>query len=191
MKSRVGFWKKLLKYRFLIMLVLVVLYGFGRKNWYVSWSKEVIVEPDNLDYFEKYGPIAVRQMKIHGIPASIILAQGYLESGGGLGRLALNTNNHFGLKCFSKSCAKGHCINYEDDSHKDFFLIFERPELSYEEHSRFLKKDRYKSLFLLDSNDFEGWAKGLKRSGYATDPRYDQKLIQLIKRFQLDRFDHY
>jgi len=189
MKKRSGFWTKILNHKFLIILVLIILYGFGRKNWYLTWSNSTEIKIEETDYFEKYGDIAIRQMKSHGIPASIILAQGFLESSGGQSQLAAKTNNHFGLKCFSRTCQKGHCTNFEDDSHKDFFLIFDHPESSYEEHSQFLKKDRYKKLFSLKKGDYQAWAKGLKKAGYATDPTYDIKLIRLIQIYNLDRFD--
>ncbi|MEY2905389.1 MAG: hypothetical protein RJA52_1405 [Bacteroidota bacterium] len=191
MKKRGRFWRNVLNHRFLIIFILVVLYGFGRKNWFLSWSGSEFTNAENIDYFEKYQSIAIRQMKTHGIPASIILAQGYLESNGGQSELALMTNNHFGLKCYSKTCEKGHCTNFEDDSHKDFFLIFENPESSYEEHSQFLKKERYQPLFSIQKGDYKSWAKGLKKAGYATDPGYDIKLIRLIENYKLNKYDSF
>ena len=146
-------------------------------------------EKEQLAYVAEYGKIAVDQMKEHGIPASIPLAQGLLESGIGKSTLALRNNNHFGLKCFSKSCKKGHCSNHSDDHHKDFFRIFSSPEESYLAHSQLLGKDRYRSLFNLDPKDYQGWARGLSKAGYATDPKYADKLIRTIENLRLDRLD--
>lgn len=140
-------------------------------------------------YIEKYWSVAVNEMKKTGIPASITLAQGLLESNAGESRLAVHNNNHFGIKCFSKTCKRGHCSNFEDDSHKDFFRIYPTPEASFEAHSHFLKKDRYKGLFKFSSKDYSSWAHGLKKAGYATDPYYGEKLINLIEDLKLHRFD--
>ncbi|WP_104419086.1 glycoside hydrolase family 73 protein [Neolewinella xylanilytica] len=146
-------------------------------------------EREQLNYVAQYGNIAVSQMEDHGIPASITLAQGILESGIGKSTLALRNNNHFGLKCFSKQCKKGHCSNHSDDHHKDFFRIFSSPEESYLAHSQLLQKDRYRPLFSLDSKDYRGWARGLSKAGYATDPKYADKLIRTIENLQLYRLD--
>jgi len=146
-------------------------------------------ELDQLAYVNEYGPIALRQMKEEGIPASITLAQGLLESGVGKSTLATRNNNHFGLKCFSKKCAKGHCSNHSDDHHKDFFRIFDTPEASYAAHGALLQKSRYKKLFQLECTDYRGWARELSRAGYATDPKYADKLIAMIERLQLHRYD--
>lgn len=140
-------------------------------------------------YIEKYWSVAVNEMKKSGIPASITLAQGLLESNAGESRLAVHNNNHFGIKCFSRTCKRGHCSNFEDDSHKDFFRIYASPEASFEAHSHFLKKDRYKGLFKFGSKDYTSWAHGLKKAGYATDPYYGEKLVNLIEDLKLHRFD--
>lgn len=140
-------------------------------------------------YVSKYANIAIKEMEEHGVPASITLAQGLLESNIGESSLATRNNNHFGIKCFSRKCQKGHCSNFEDDSHKDFFRIFESAEASYRQHSQFLHKDRYKHLFDLDRSDYKGWAHGLKKAGYATDPRYAYKLIALIENLGLYEYD--
>ncbi len=142
-----------------------------------------------LDYVKQYQHIALAQMKSDGIPASITLAQGLLESGIGESTLATRNNNHFGLKCFSKSCSKGHCSNHSDDHHKDFFLNFQNPEESYRAHAKLLKKERYRGLFKLKRNDYRGWARGLSKAGYATDPQYADKLIRTIESLGLDRYD--
>lgn len=146
-------------------------------------------ELQQLEYVGQYHEIALRQMQQHGIPASITLAQGILESGVGRSTLATRNNNHFGLKCFSKTCSKGHCSNHSDDHHKDFFRIFRTPEESYLAHGELLMKDRYRKLFTLDRKDYRGWARGLSKAGYATDPKYADKLIHMIEALELHRFD--
>ncbi len=140
-------------------------------------------------YVQKYAHIAQAEMEKFGIPASITLAQGLLETNAGASPLVTTANNHFGIKCFSRSCSKGHCRNYSDDSHKDFFRIFPSAWASYRAHSTLLQKPRYRPLFELSSGDYKGWASGLKRAGYATDPNYAAKLINLIETLDLHRFD--
>jgi len=148
------------------------------------------VEAQREAYFRAYAPIAQAEMKEHGIPASITLAQGLLESGVGASRLASATNNHFGIKCFEKSCKPGHCVNFDDDHHKDFFRAYGSPLDSYRDHSRFLVgKKRYAKLFKLAPTDYKGWAHGLRAAGYATDPSYGSKLIRIIERYELDTYD--
>ncbi len=142
------------------------------------------------EYLEKFAPIATAEMRKFGIPASIILAQGLLESDAGQSKLARTTNNHFGIKCFSKKCAKGHCANFTDDSHKDFFVKYPSAWGSFRAHSTFLRSaGRYAALFELEKNDVDGWARGLSRAGYATDKRYSEKLLAIIAAFDLTRFD--
>lgn len=141
------------------------------------------------NYIKRFAPIAVQEMKEYGIPASITLAQGLLESNAGESRLAKDANNHFGIKCFSRSCEKGHCKNYTDDTHKDFFRIHTNVWESYRAHSLFLQRDRYKHLLKLKKTDYEAWAHGLKKAGYATDKRYAYKLIKIIETLKLHRFD--
>ncbi len=141
-------------------------------------------------YIRTYAPIAVEEMERSGIPASITLAQGLLESVAGTSRLATATNNHFGMKCFSKSCTAGHCRNFDDDHHKDFFRSYAHPRESYRAHSEFLQQgSRYASLFSFRQNDYRSWAKGLSKAGYATDPAYADKLISLIQRYELYGYD--
>ena len=130
------------------------------------------------------------EMDKYGIPASITLAQGLLESNVGESKLATRNNNHFGMKCFSKSCSKGHCSNFTDDSHKDFFRIYKSAWESFRAHSLLLKQSsRYQPLFQLKSNDYKGWARGLKKAGYATDPKYAEKIINLIEDLDLHQYD--
>ena len=140
-------------------------------------------------YVSRYVPVAKIEQNLYGIPTSITLAQGLLESDAGGSRLAKENNNHFGIKCFSKTCAKGHCKNFTDDTHKDFFLVHTSAWESYRKHSLFLQKPRYKHLLELDQTDYKGWAKGLRAAGYATDKRYADKLINLIEALDLHKYD--
>jgi flagellum-specific peptidoglycan hydrolase FlgJ len=141
-------------------------------------------------YVKRFATVAQTEMEKFGIPASITLAQGLLESNVGESKLAVENNNHFGIKCFSKSCKKGHCSNHSDDTHKDFFRKYNSAWESYRAHSQLLKQsERYRPLFNLKPTDYRGWAKGLKEAGYATDPTYAEKLISLIEELQLHRHD--
>lgn len=142
-----------------------------------------------LNYIEKYKNIAVDQMLRYRIPASITLAQGLLESGAGASSLAKEANNHFGIKC--GRTWTGPYILRDDDARNEKFRKYRSAEESYEDHSRFLKQARYSSLFQLSIKDYKGWAHGLKRCGYATNPRYGYLLIDLIERYNLSRFDSY
>ncbi len=141
-------------------------------------------------YVERFAPVAMAEMRKFGIPASIILAQGLLESNAGDSPLSRNANNHFGIKCFSKTCKKGHCANFTDDSHKDFFVKYGNAWGSFRAHSEMLKKSkRYQALFELDNTDYKNWALGLEKSGYATDRMYAEKLLSLIQSLGLHRYD--
>jgi len=141
-------------------------------------------------YIQRFASVAQSEMKKYGVPASIKLAQGLIESNAGESRLSQRNNNHFGMKCFSKNCKKGHCSNFTDDSHKDFFRTYKTAWESYRSHSLMLKESsRYRSLFKLRSNDYKGWAYGLKRAGYATDKRYAEKLIHIIQEMRLYEYD--
>ncbi|MEM1216305.1 MAG: glucosaminidase domain-containing protein [Bacteroidota bacterium] len=140
-------------------------------------------------YVKEFSSLAHEEMVAHGIPASITLAQGLLESNIGESRLARENRNHFGIKCFSKTCSKGHCSNFNDDHHKDFFRIYGSVKESYHAHSKLLQKSRYKGLYKLRKNDYRGWAHGLKKAGYATDPKYAEKLIRIIEDLELYQYD--
>lgn len=143
-----------------------------------------------LAYVERYVDIAKKEMEKYGIPASITLAQGLLESNAGESKLAKRNNNHFGMKCFSKTCKKGHCSNFTDDTHKDFFRKYKNSWDSYRAHSLLLKNGkRYQRLFQLDKDDYRGWSRGLKKAGYATDKYYAEKLINTIEDLQLYKYD--
>ena len=139
-------------------------------------------------YIKKFAPAAVKNMRFYRIPASITFAQGVLESGYGEGTLAKKANNHFGIKCHKGW--KGKSIRHDDDAKNECFRSYKNPLRSYRDHSLFLvDRDRYSSLFKLKRKDYKGWARGLKAAGYATDPKYAEKLISLIERFNLTRFD--
>jgi hypothetical protein len=140
------------------------------------------------NYVKRYKDIAVEEMNKFGIPASISLAQGIIESRCGESTLAKNNNNHFGIKCFKRKCKKGHCSNFTDDSHKDFFRKYDSPWESWREHSLLLSNPRFKELKNLGI-DYERWAKGLAAYGYATDDAYAEKLIETIERYGLDSLD--
>ena len=140
-------------------------------------------------YIRRFAKTAQSESAKYGMPASINMAQGLLESGAGKSRLATNNNNHFGVKCFSKKCAKGHCANFDDDHHKDFFHIYESAWESWRAHSELLQRKHYRHLKDLGATDYQSWAHGLKKAGYATDPRYAEKLIRIIETYGLDRLD--
>ncbi|WP_158962417.1 glucosaminidase domain-containing protein [Myroides fluvii] len=140
------------------------------------------------DYILQYKDIAKDNMSSYGIPASITLAQGVLESGSGQGTLSRNANNHFGIKCHKEW--DGPSVRHTDDAPDECFRKYDAPEESYRDHSQFLvSRSRYNDLFALDKDDYEGWAHGLKKAGYATDPKYANKLISLIERYTLDQYD--
>ena len=140
-------------------------------------------------YIKKFAPSAVEEMKKYGIPASITLAQGLLESNAGASKLAKMNKNHFGIKCFSRDCKPGHCANYTDDSHKDFFRKYASEKESYRAHSVFLQRSRYAHLKKLGKKNYKDWAHGLRKAGYATDKKYAPKLITLIETLKLHKYD--
>lgn len=139
------------------------------------------------EYIDRFKGISIAEMNQYGIPASITLAQGLLESGNGNGTLARVANNHFGIKC--NTDWKGKTILQDDDAKGECFRVYNTPEESFRDHSEFLKRKRYSSLFELDKDDYKGWAYGLKQAGYATNPKYAELLISLIERYQLDQYD--
>ena len=139
-------------------------------------------------YIDRYYPLAVREMHRAGVPASITLAQAILESGAGQSPLALQANNHFGLKCHSDWTGK--TFIKDDERANECFRAYPSVEDSYRAHSDFLRdRKHYQPLFALDPTDYKEWARGLRRAGYATDPSYANKLITLIEDFQLYRYD--
>lgn len=134
-----------------------------------------------LNYIEQYHTMAQEQQQLHNIPASITLAQGLLESAAGDSQLAVDANNHFGIKCHDWG---GEGIQYKGDCYRKYNDVAQ----SYHDHSMFLLRPRYKELYALDITDYKGWAEGLKRLGYAEDPQYAHKLISLIERYKLDKY---
>lgn len=141
-----------------------------------------------LKYIDDFKGIAKNNMVQYGIPASITLAQGILESGCGTGALSLKANNHFGIKCHKEWT--GPSVRHDDDSAQECFRKYEHASESYRDHSLFLtSRSRYDGLFSLPKDDYKAWARGLKAAGYATDPKYPDKLISLIERYQLNQYD--
>ncbi|MDD7318671.1 MAG: glucosaminidase domain-containing protein [Prevotella sp.] len=140
-----------------------------------------------LQYIDRYAGLAVEQMKLHGIPASITLAQGLIESGAGQSELARKGNNHFGIKCHGW---QGNTVYHDDDAAGECFRAYDNVRQSYEDHSMFLVRgSRYRNLFSLSTSDYRGWARGLKAAGYATNPSYAEILIRIIEQYCLYEYD--
>ncbi|MBN8702012.1 MAG: glucosaminidase domain-containing protein [Bacteroidetes bacterium] len=143
---------------------------------------------DAEQYIKNYKNDAIKEMKAHGIPASIILAQGLLESSYGKSKLAVNANNHFGIKCHNYWT--GEKFIQDDDAEDECFRKYKTVLESYSDHTAFLKtRQRYAFLFELKTTDYKGWAKGLSKAGYATDPKYSDKLINIIENYKLYQLD--
>ena len=154
----------------------------------MAFSQNTQKKKETLDYIDEYKDIAMTEMVKYKIPASITLAQGILESGNGKSRLAKQGNNHFGIKCHSDW--KGKTMRQNDDAPNECFRVYKNAEESYRDHSKFLKEStRYASLFDLKITDYKGWAKGLKKAGYATLPTYAAVLINLIETYDLQQYD--
>ena len=146
-------------------------------------AQQITVE----EYIETWKEVAVQQMIEHNIPASITMAQGILESGYGNSMLAVKGNNHFGIKCHEW---KGASLLKDDDKRNECFRKYENARASFDDHSAFLTgRSRYSFLFELDKTDYKAWAKGLKKAGYATNPRYPDLLIDLIEKHELYKLD--
>ena len=138
-------------------------------------------------YIDQYKDLAIAEMLKYNIPASITLAQGLLESGAGMSELARNGNNHFGIKCHDWTGARTY---HDDDANNECFRAYRDVYESYEDHSRFLaRQPRYRSLFRLKRTDYKGWAKGLKKCGYATSPTYAKQLIGIRELYKLHKYD--
>ena len=151
--------------------------AFGQIKWNQTYQQ----------YFNQYKDIAIEQMKRYNIPASITLAQGVFESGAGRSELAAKGNNHFGIKCNGWNGRKTY---HDDDEDNECFRAYDSAYESYEDHSKFLvNSPRYRQLFSLKKNDYKGWAKGLKAAGYATNPQYAYKLIEIIQLYKLYEYD--
>lgn len=152
--------------------------GFQGDNYSIKYTRN--------DYIEMWKLVALQKMYDHGIPASITLAQGILESGNGNSTLAREANNHFGIKCHGWD---GPGYYMDDDAKNECFRVYKTADESFEDHSQFLMKRRYEGLFSLKVTDYKGWAKGLKKAGYATNPKYANKLIDIIEESELNKLD--
>lgn len=139
------------------------------------------------EYIKAYKKIARKEMKRYGVPASITLAQGILESNSGNSILARKAHNHFGIKCTGEW--GGRTYYADDDKPNECFRRYKHAEASFRDHSEFLTRKRYSALFELERDDYEGWAKGLKKAGYATNPKYPQLLINVIEKHKLYKYD--
>jgi LysM repeat protein len=167
------------------MRIGFLLIGFFMTNLVMAQSSDKMTRSQ---YFEVYKDMAVHEMNRSGVPASITLAQGALESGDGNSTLARKANNHFGIKCHNDW--NGKKVYQDDDAKNECFRKYPSVEDSYRDHSEYLKaKSRYAFLFDLDITDYKGWARGLKKAGYATSSTYAQKLIEIIEAYDLDKYD--
>jgi flagellum-specific peptidoglycan hydrolase FlgJ len=161
----------------------------GNSEVLVATSKTKVTQQTIFDYVLQYKDIAMGNMKSYGIPASIILAQGILESGAGYGRLAASANNHFGIKCHKEWT--GEKVYHDDDALQECFRKYDKASESYRDHALFLtSRGRYSKLFSLPKGDYEAWARGLRAAGYATDPKYPEKLILYIEKYKLHQYDN-
>ncbi len=168
----------MIKYVLAAFSILIFTTGFAQRQY----TRE--------EYIQKYYPLAISEMERSGIPASIILAQGCWESQNGNSELAIDGNNHFGIKC--KREWTGKRIYHDDDARQECFRKYARAEESYQDHSNFLMNStRYSFLFKLDPKDYASWARGLKQAGYATDPIYAERLIKIIEDYKLYEYDEY
>lgn len=155
-------------------------------SWCTIYCQSQKLSQKYINYINKYSSLAQKQQKLFGIPASITLAQGLLESQCGESRLATVGNNHFGIKCANWT---GDTILHDDDKINDCFRRYSSAEESFSDHSLFLKRKRYSPLFQLSITDYAGWARTLKQCGYATDPAYPDKLIRIIETYELFKYD--
>lgn len=154
----------------------------------VSSSQTVVSSDVVANYIAKFKDIAMDNMKVYGIPASIVLAQGILESGAGRGDLAIRANNHFGIKCHQGWT--GESVKHDDDAAQECFRKYDNVSESFKDHALFLTgRSRYSKLFGFSKDDYKAWARGLRAAGYATDPKYPDKLISYIQRYKLHQYD--
>lgn len=176
-----------MKHPYLVLMATVIMLGSCSTLKRSANSTIAVTSDAYSTYITTYSGMAVAQMEKYGIPASITLAQGLLESNAGRSALAESCNNHFGIKCHDWQGKKTY---HDDDSSQECFRCYDSAEESFRDHSLFLVNGtRYSSLFALDRDDYKGWAKGLKQAGYATSPTYADKLIELIERYGLDVYD--
>ena len=166
------------RYLFFLVFILSFLSVGAQTRWNAQYQ----------EYVDQWSSVAVEQMNRYRIPASITLAQGLLESGAGRSELAREGNNHFGIKCHNGWT--GPTVYKDDDQRNDCFRSYKTARESYEDHSRFLVNGRrYQSLFSLKMTDYKGWARGLKAAGYATNPKYADRLIEIIEVYKLYEYD--
>ncbi|MGC6429688.1 MAG: glucosaminidase domain-containing protein [Jejuia sp.] len=199
-----------MKQLFLILVLSVFVVSCGTKKTVVTKKTKTVTtkiaevpkdEPSNPSvtpsnksglslteaYISQYKEVAQKEMTLYNIPASITLAQGILESASGKGRLSVEANNHFGIKCHTWTGAK---IYHDDDKKGECFRKYNNAKYSFRDHSLFLTtRKRYAGLFKLGVTNYKAWARGLKAAGYATDKKYPQKLISLIERYELYKYD--
>jgi len=190
--------------KFISLLLLVFIYGFATSKVEsttelkdygpptvcpepIKSNKQLILPKEVESFIDRWSETAQQEYKKYGVLPSITLAQGMLESSIGQSKLVRTNNNYFGIKCFSKTCKKGHCTNASDDHHKDFFKKYETAWLSFRDHSRFLQRKRY--IHLQKYKCYKKWAEGLQKAKYATDPLYSKKLISLIEQYNLNEYD--
>lgn len=186
-----------MRYPILTLALVTILFSACKTRKYSRNNREIeraankanpnIPSYTTLNYIETFKGVAIEEMNTYGIPASITLAQGIIESGSGNSSLAKYANNHFGIKCTSEW--KGKAYYKDDDQRNDCFRVYKDARQSYKDHSEFLKRKRYSALFQLDKNDYKNWAYGLKQAGYATNPRYPDLLISTIEKYQLQQYD--
>lgn len=169
----------MIRYIFIVLAIFFIPCG--------GVAQQMVWNQQYQEYIDMYKDVAVEQMLKHGIPASITLAQGLLESGAGRSELTRRANNHFGIKCHGWT---GRTSYHDDDAKGECFRAYDSAYESYEDHSKFLcSGQRYSRLFKLKTTDYKGWAKGLKACGYATSPTYASRLIDIIQLYKLHRYD--
>ena len=173
--------KELLMKRYILLLITLFSFLSTMVGAPIKWNQVY------QNYINQYKDVAIEGMLKYGIPASITLAQGLLESSAGRSDLVIQGNNHFGIKCHGWT---GRTIYHDDDACGECFRAYKNALESYEDHCKFLReRPRYRSLFDLDRTDYRSWAYGLKRAGYATNPSYAQMLINIIELYKLYEFD--
>lgn len=169
------------KLRHAILTLLIFTLSIAHLSAQIKWNSAYQA------YIDQYKDLAIEQMLKYNIPASITLSQGLLESGAGKSWLTKSSNNHFGIKCHGWT---GRRVFHDDDARGECFRAYDNPRQSFEDHSRFLAtQSRYARLFSYSRTDYKSWARGLKQCGYATNPQYASKLIQIIELYQLNKFD--
>ncbi|MEO1260097.1 MAG: glucosaminidase domain-containing protein [Bacteroidota bacterium] len=167
---------------------LFSIFSEEKKDYFAEGPGDNAKDKKIKAYVRRFKDVAIAEKERYGIPASIKMAQAIVESNSGHSALSRKNNNHFGIKCFSKTCKKGHCTNFGDDSHKDFFRKYGSAWESWRAHSKMIVNGRYKPL-LKHGNDYKKWAKGLKKLGYATAKHYEQTLVGIIEKYHLHTLD--